>query len=132
MRKRLRHLPASLVAAAVLLVVAVPLGWVARGGAGAAGVLAGVALVAFSYLVSSLVVAWVDLVNRAMLLPIVLLTYVLKFTLFGLVMWRVSNTAWRGLQVMGVAVIVATIVWTGAQMWWTLRAKIPYVELDGG
>ena len=129
MKARLRHLPASLIAAAILLAVGMPVGWFVGGGAAALGVLSGVALVAVSYLTSSLVVAWVDLVHRAMLLPVVLLTYVLKFTVFGVVMWQVSNTGWSGLRPMGVTVIVATIVWTGAQMWWTLRAKIPYVEV---
>jgi hypothetical protein len=129
-RKRLRHLPASLAATAILLAVAVPAGWLAAGGTGAAGVLVGAGLVAASYLVSSLVVAWVDLVERALLLPIVLLTYVVKFAMFGIVMWRIAGTGWTGLRAMGVAVIVATFVWTGSQLWWTLRAKIPYVELD--
>lgn len=129
MKARLRHLPASLIAAAVLVVVGMPVGWFVGGRAAALGVLAGVALVAVSYLISSLVVAWIDVVNRAMLLPISLLTYVLKFTLFGVVMWKVSSTEWTGLRPMGVTVIGATIVWTGAQLWWTLRAKIPYVEV---
>ena len=131
MRKRLRHLPASLAATAVLLVAGIPVGWFAAGGAGAAGVVAGVGLVAVSYLVSSLVVAWVDLVERRLLLPIVLLTYVVKFSMFGIVMWRIAGTGWGGLRAMGVTVIAATLVWTGAQFWWTLRAKIPYVEIDG-
>ena len=131
MRKRLRHLPTSLVATAVLLAVGGPVGWLAAGGAAASGVLAGIALVAVSYLVSSLVVAWVDLVERTLLLPIVLLTYVVKFAMFGLVMWRIAGTGWGGLRAMGIAVIVATLVWTGTQFWWILRAKIPYVEMDG-
>ena len=131
MRKRLRHLPTSLVATAVLVAVGVPVAWLAAGGAVAAGVLAGVVLVAVSYLVSSLVVAWVDLVDRGLLLPVVLLTYVLKFAIFGVVMWRIAVTGWTGLPAMGVAVIVATSVWTGTQFWWILRAKIPYVEVDG-
>jgi hypothetical protein len=129
-RKRLRHLPASLIATAALLAVGVPLGGVAWGAAGALGALAGVLLVAVSYVSSSLVVAWVDLVARHLLLPIVLLTYVLKFTIFGVVMWRVSATDWSGLRPMGLAVIVATIVWTAAQLWWTMRAKLLYVEID--
>jgi ATP synthase protein I len=128
-KARLRHLPASLIAAAVLVVVGMPVGWFVGGSAAALGVLAGVALVALSYLISSLVVAWIDVVNRAMLLPIGLLTYVLKFTLFGVVMWKVSSTEWAGLRPMGVTVIGATVVWTGAQLWWMLRAKIPYVEV---
>jgi hypothetical protein len=130
-KKRLRHLPASLVATAALLVVGVPLGWLAGGGAGAAGVAAGAALVVFSYLVSSLVVAWVDLVNRGALLLVVLLTYVLKLTAFGVVMWHLSSTAWPGLPAMGVTIIIATILWTAAQFWWVMHAKIPYVEIDG-
>jgi hypothetical protein len=129
-KKRLRHLPSSLLAAAVLVLVGVPAGGLAGGWAAAAGVFAGVALVAFSYVVSSVVVAWVDMVSRPMLLPVVLGTYALKFAVFGVVMWRVAEAGWQGLPAMGVAVIVATIVWTGTQLWWTLRAKIPYVEIE--
>lgn len=132
MKKRLRHLPTSLIATGVLLVLGVPVAGLAVGWAGVGGLAAGVALVAVSYLVSSLVVAWVDLVARSMLLVIVLTTYVLKFAVFGVVMWNVAATGWTGLPAMGVAIIAATVVWTSAQLWWTLHAKIPYVELDGG
>jgi hypothetical protein len=131
-KKRLRHLPASLLATAALTLLGVPVGGLVAGGAGALGVLAGIGLVAVSYLISSLVVAWVDLVARHLLLVIVLLTYVLKFTAFGVVMWSVAESGWSGLPAMGVAIIVATVVWTGAQFWWILRAKLPYVEVDGG
>jgi len=131
-KKRLRHLPASLLATAALTLLGVPVGGLVAGGAGALGGLAGIGLVAISYLISSLVVAWVDLVARHLLLVIVLLTYVLKFTAFGVVMWSVSESGWSGLPAMGVAIIVATVVWTGAQFWWILRAKLPYVEVDGG
>ena len=131
MKTRLRHLPASLLATAALTLLGVPVGGLVAGGAGALGVLAGIGLVAVSYLISSLVVAWVDLVARHLLLVIVLLTYVLKFTVFGVVMWSVSASGWSGLPAMGVAIIVATVVWTGAQFWWILRAKLPYVEVDG-
>jgi hypothetical protein len=129
-RKRLRHLPTCFVATAGLLVVGLPAGFAWGRAAGLFGVLAGVALVVVSYLISSLVVAWVDLVARAMLLPVVLLTYVLKFTVFGVVMWTIANTGWAGLRPMGVAVIAATVAWTGAQGWWIMRAKIPYVEIE--
>ncbi|MER7007454.1 hypothetical protein ABT297_31030 [Dactylosporangium sp. NPDC000555] len=128
MTQRLHHLPTALVASAVLLVVAVAVAWPIGDGTAALGAVAGVALVVLSYLVSSLVVAWVDAVARNLLLPVVLLTYALKFAVFGLAMYRVSETGWAGLRVMGVTVIVATIVWTGAQLYWILRAKIPYVQ----
>lgn len=130
MKKRLRHLPASLLASAALTLVGVPVAGLVAGLAGAFGALAGIGLVAVSYLISSLVVAWVDLVARHLLLVIVLLTYVLKFATFGVIMWSVSETGWAGLPPMGVAIIVATIVWTAAQFWWIMRAKLPYVEID--
>jgi hypothetical protein len=130
MRKRLRHLPPSLAASAVLLLVAAPIGWFVRGPVAAAGVAAGVVLVVVSYLVSSLVVAWVDMWARDLMLPVVLLTYALKFTALGLVMYKVADAGWAGLAPMGIAIIAATLVWTGAQLAWLLRARIPYVELD--
>jgi len=129
-KKRLRHLPASLLATAALTLVGVPVAGLVASVAGALGALVGVALVAVSYLISSLVVAWVDLVARHLLVVIVLLTYVLKFAAFGVVMWLVAETGWAGLPPMGVAIIVATIVWTSAQFWWIMRAKIPYVEIS--
>ncbi|MEV8513159.1 hypothetical protein [Dactylosporangium sp. NPDC051484] len=127
MTQGLRYLPTALVASAVLLVVAVAVAWPVAGGTAAAGAAAGVALVVVSYLVSSLVVAWVDAVARSLLLPVVLLTYALKFAVFGLAMYRASEAGWAGLRAMGVTVIVATVVWTSAQLYWILRAKIPYV-----
>jgi hypothetical protein len=129
-RERLRHLPASLIASAVLLGVAVPVAWLFSGPAAAVGVTAGVALVAFSYLVSGLVVAWADLVARHLMLPVVLLTYALKFVLFGVVLYRVREVGWAGLYAMGIAAIVATFVWTGAHLYWIMNAKIPYVEIE--
>ncbi len=130
MKKRLRHLPASLLATAALTLVGVPVAGLVAGPAGALGVLAGIGLVAVSYLISSLVVAWVDLVARHLLLVIVLLTYVVKFAMFGVIMWSVAKTGWAGLPPMGVAIIVATVVWTGAQFWWITHAKLPYVEIS--
>lgn len=130
MRKRLRHLPASLLASAVLLALMVPVAWVSAGAVAAVGAALGVALVAFSYLVSSLVVAWTDLVARELMLPVVLLTYALKFILFGVVLYQANRVGWGGLSALGVAVIVGTFGWTGAHLYWILNAKIPYVEIE--
>jgi hypothetical protein len=124
-----RHLPTSLAATGVLLIVAVAVAWPLRGEQAALGALAGVGLVAVSHLVSSVVVAWVDVVARHVMLPVVLLTYALKFAAFGVVMFRVAQTGWTGLPALGVTVIAATAVWLGAQLYWILHAKILYVEL---
>jgi hypothetical protein len=128
-RKRLQHLPAGLIAMAVLLVITVPLGLWRDGGAGAAGAAAGVALVTASYTVSSLIVAWTDLRARRLLVPVALGTYIVKFTVIGVAMWFVAGADWSGLPWMGALVIAAVVVWVAAHAGWVWRAKIPYVEL---
>jgi len=130
MKRRLRHLPSGLAASAVLLLVATAVGALLRGGAGASGAAAGVGLVAASYTGSSLVIAWADRVNPRLIMPVGVVTYVLKFTAIGFGMAAVAGTGWAGLPAMGVAIIAAVLAWTGAQAWWTWHARIPYVELD--
>jgi hypothetical protein len=128
--RRLTHLPTALAASAVLLVVSVLVGWLTRGGSGAAGAAAGVLLVVLSYVLSSLVIAWVDTINPRLLLPIGLAAYAIKFIVIGLVMWAVASSGWTGLAPMGVAIIAGVLVWTLAQSIWTYRAKILYVDPD--
>ncbi len=129
MSTRLRHLPSGLAASAVLLVVGVLVGALLRGGAGAAGAAAGVGLVAASYVVGSLVIAWADSVDPRLVLPAGLMTYVLKFTVIGVVMAAIAASGWSGLRPMGVAVLATALGWIVAQSWWTWHARIAYVDL---
>ena len=129
MRQRLRHLPSGLIATAVLLVVGVPVGALLRGGPGAAGAAAGVGLVAVSYVIGSVVIAWADSLDPRLVLPAGLMTYVLKFTLIGVIMAAISASGWSGLVPMGVAVLVSALGWIVAQSWWTWHARVAYVEL---
>jgi hypothetical protein len=129
MKKRLTHLPTQLIAMAIVLVVTVPIALWRDGGTGAAGDVAGVALVTLSYVVSSLIIAWTDLKAHHLLLPVALGTYIIKFTFIGLAMWAALNTDWSGLPWMGVSVIIAVIAWMTAHAVWVWRAKIYYVEV---
>src|SRR5262244_911629 len=97
MSKRLKHLPASLAASAVLFLVAVLVGGLTRGGAGAAGAGAGVALVVASYVLSSVAVAWADLVNPQFVMVVALTTYTVKFSVLGAGMIALAGTGWPGL-----------------------------------
>jgi hypothetical protein len=129
-RHRLRHLPIPLVVSAALAVVAAVVGGAVRGPAGGLGAAAGVLLVAASYTGSSVVLAWADQVNPRLVLPVGLVTYVVKFLLLGLFMLAVSATGWNGLPSMGFAIVAAALTWSVAQAVWTWRAKIPYVEVQ--
>ncbi len=129
MRQRLRHLPSGLGASAALLVVGALIGGLLRGGAGVAGVAAGIGLVAASYTIGSLVIAWADSIDPRLILPVGLTTYALKFTIIGVVMSTIAASGWAGLKPMGVAVLGSVLGWIVAQAWWTWHARIAYVEL---
>lgn len=127
-RRRLPYLRVTLLASAVLTLLAVPVGAVVAGGAGAAGAAAGVALVVLSYLVSGFSVAWADAVHPRLVLPVGLGTYAAKIVLLGVVMWLIAGTGWSGLAPMGVAIIAAVVVWTTSHLVWAVRSPLPYVE----
>ncbi|MFY1651988.1 hypothetical protein ACN27J_13965 [Solwaraspora sp. WMMB762] len=130
MRSRLRHLPVPSMVSAVLLVVLAGVGGWLDGVPGAVGAAVGVTLVAASYVASSLALAWADSVHPRMVLSVGLLTYSLKFALLGVAVFAVAASDWPGQRMLAVAIIVATVGWITAQVWWTFRARIPYVEID--
>jgi hypothetical protein len=130
MRARLRHLPVPLMVSAALLVLAVVVGWAVDGRAGAAGGAVGVLLVAASYVFSSVVLAWADSVHPKLVLTVGLVTYAFKFALLGVALFAVSGSGWAGLRMMAVGIMAATVAWVTAQVWWTAKAKIPYVEIE--
>ncbi len=125
MRERLGHLRVGLVASGGLLLVAVAIGYLARGGTGAAGAAAGVAIVVASYSVSSVAVAWADSVDPQLVLKVGITVYVTKITIIGVVMSVVAGSGWAGLEPMGVAVVAAVVVWCGVQIWWVRHQQRP-------
>jgi hypothetical protein len=52
---------------------------------------------------------------------------VFKFALLGVVFFAVP-AGWAGTRSMAVAMVVTVIAWITAQIWWTLKAKIPSVD----
>ncbi|MBQ1071747.1 hypothetical protein KBX06_00980 [Micromonospora sp. C31] len=130
-RARLPYLRLPLLACAALALVAVPTAAVLRGGTGAAGVAAGIALVVASYLVSGVSVAWADAVNPRMIMSVGLVTYATKIVVLGVAMAAVAATGWPGLPDMGVAIIAAVVVWTGAHLAWALRSPLPTFQRHG-
>lgn len=113
----------AMIATGVAGVIAAIVGAVLQGAPGAIGAAAGVALVIASYVVSTLIIAWVDRVNRSMLMVVGLATYAVKFTLlFALVGW-VATQGWIGTKAMGIGVVAGVLVWTAVQIRWTSKAK---------
>jgi hypothetical protein len=129
MRHRLRHLPVGLGASGVALVLCAVIGTVIGGPVAGVGAAAGVALAAFSFTLSSVVIAWADVVNPRLILPAGLMTYVLKFALFGWLLYVVGRSGWDGLKPLGVGVVVGAMAWVTTQAIWVYRSRIPYVDL---
>jgi hypothetical protein len=98
-------------------------GAVLQGVPGAIGAAAGVALVIASYAVSTLIIAWVDRVNRNMLMVVGMATYAIKFALLFVLVGWVATQGWIGTTAMGAGVLAGVLTWTAVQVWWTARAK---------
>lgn len=127
-RARLPHLPVVLAATGALLVVGVLVGWAIWGGAGAAGMAAGIGVVAASYLFSTLAIAWADTIHPRMVMSVGLVAYAAKFTAIGFIMVALESADWAGLPAMGFGVMAGVVVWTGSQIWWIRHNNIPHVE----
>jgi hypothetical protein len=129
-RRRLNHLPAGLLGTGLVLVLAVPIAAITRGGPGALGAAIGVIGVAVSYVLSSLAVAWADSISPQLTMPVGLATYAIKFSLLGVLLMAFGGSTWPGLHAMAFSIIAAVIGWNAAHLWWITHARIPYVEID--
>lgn len=131
MRDRLQWVRWPLWASAAVLALALPAGAVAAGGTGALAAAGGVLLVVGSYTVSGVAIAWADTVDPRLVLPVGLVTYVVKFSLLGVALLSLAGTGWGGVAPLATAAIVTVVVWVVAQVTWTWRARLPYVHTEG-
>jgi hypothetical protein len=120
-RWRVEHLPFLSAVSFALLLCAASVGFFAGGATAAAGAAAGVALVTVSFTMSTLVIAWADTVRPALVMPLGLLTYVVKYTLLGLIMVAVISSGWPGRVPLGWGVVAGVLGWTAVQIWWVAR-----------
>jgi hypothetical protein len=113
----------ALIATVAVGVLAAIVGGILQGAPGAIGAGGGVALVIVSYVVSTLIIAWVDRVNRNMLMVVGLATYAIKFLLLFFFVGWVATQGWIGTKAVGLGVLAGVLTWTAAQIWWTSKAK---------
>lgn len=135
------HLRAGLAATGVLAAVGAPLALWLHGGSGALWAVAGLAIVAAFFSLSSLAVAWAGQVGGdGMTLPAALSTYALKILLLGVLLVRTHDQEWMDPSVFGWSVVAGTLCWTvvHARRVWTTRmyyvdpSILEHVESDPG
>jgi hypothetical protein len=124
-RWRVAHLPFLSAVSAALVLCAASAGFFAGGAASALGGALGVLIVVVSYTMSTLVIAWADTVRPALLMPLALLTYVVKYTVLGVVLVYGISTDWSGKAALGWGVVAGVVVWTAVQAWWFTVIRRP-------
>jgi hypothetical protein len=122
---RVAHLPFLTAVSFALLLFAASAGFLSGGAAVALGAAAGVAIVTVSFTMTTLVIAWADTVRPALLMPLALVTYVLKYSVLGVVLAYGVSTSWTGKNALGWGIVAGVVVWTGVQAWWFTVARRP-------
>jgi hypothetical protein len=120
-RWRVEHLPFLSAASIALLLCAASVGYLVGGPPAALGAAAGVALTTVSFTMSTLVIAWADTVRPALLMPLGMVTYVVKYSLLGVILAFVISSDWPGRTAMGWGVVAGVLGWTSVQIWWVAR-----------
>jgi hypothetical protein len=123
-RWRVEHLPFLTAFSMALMICAASVGFFVGGGPTAVGAAAGVGIVTVSFTMSTLVLAWADTVRPALLMPLGLLTYVVKYTLLGVILAFVISSEWPGRAAMGWGVVAGVLGWTAVQIWWVARTSL--------
>ena len=124
-RWRVAHLPFLSAVSFALLLCAASAGFLTGGAPAALGGAAGVLIVTVSFTMSTLVIAWADTVRPALLMPLALFTYVLKYGALGVVLAFGVSTDWPGKNALGWGIVAGVVVWTAVQAWWFHKVSRP-------
>jgi hypothetical protein len=120
-RWRVEHLPFLTAFSFALMACAASVGFFTSGPTAAFGAAAGIAIVTVSYTMSTLVLAWADTVRPALIMPLGMLTYVVKYSLLGVILAFVVSSEWPGRAALGWGVVAGVLGWTAVQIWWVAR-----------
>jgi hypothetical protein len=120
-RWRVEHLPFLTATSIALLLCAASVGFLVGGAPTALGAAAGVAITTVSYTMSTLVIAWADTVRPALVMPLGLSTYVVKYTLLGVILAFSVTSDWAGKAALGWGVVAGVVGWTAVQIWWVVH-----------
>jgi ATP synthase protein I len=121
----------SAVVAAVAAIVMAALGFALGGSKGLIGAAIGVVVVAFFFGISVLVVSRAARVSPQAMMAAALGTYLVKILILIVVFGELQNTAAFNPKAFGLTVLVCVLVYSAAQVIWSMRMKMLYVDPDG-
>jgi len=114
-------------AALIMVVLSAVLG----GAKGLLGSVLGVALVAAFFAISIGAVNWAARISPQAMMITALTTYLAKILVLIILVARFGNTTAFNGRLFGLTAIICILVWSGAQILWSMRLKMLYVEPDG-
>ncbi|WP_308016451.1 hypothetical protein [Jidongwangia harbinensis] len=120
-RWRIEHLPFVAAVGFALVLCAASIGFLAGGPTAALGAGAGTAVVTVGVTLTTLVIAWADVIRPALVMPVGLAVYVIKYSLIIFLMISVAASGWAGGDPMAWGIAGGSIVLTGVQVWWLTR-----------
>jgi hypothetical protein len=120
-RWRIEHLPMIFAIGIALALCATSAGFLIGGPAVGLGLGAGVLLVAVGYSVSTLAIGWADTLRPALVLPVGLTVYVIKYILIALILISAGASGWDGAKPMAFGIAIGAVVMTAAQAVWIAR-----------
>jgi ATP synthase protein I len=121
----------SAVFAAAAGAIMVLLSGILGGAKGLLGAALGVALVALFFALSVLAVSRAARVSPQAMMVTALTTYIVKILVLLFLVAKFGNTTAFNGRLFGLTAIVCILVWSGAQILWSMRLKVLYVEPDG-
>ena len=114
------------VAAVIMAVLAAVLG----GSKGLIGALLGVAVVALFFGISVVVVSRAARVSPQAMMMAAVVTYLVKIVLLLIFVGQFQDTTAFNPKAFGLTALVCILAYTGAQVVWSMRLKMLYVEPD--
>ncbi|KUL40691.1 hypothetical protein [Actinoplanes awajinensis] len=123
-RWKVEHLGFLTVVSFALLMCAASVGFLTSGPVAALAAAGGVLIVTVSYSLTTLVVAVADTIRPALVMPLGMLTYVVKFSLLGVILAYGVSSDWSGKNALGLGIVAGVVVWTSVQAWWVTRRTL--------
>jgi ATP synthase protein I len=121
----------SAVVAAGAAVIMIVLSALLGGTKGLLGSALGAALVLVFFAISIAAVSRAEKVSPRAMMITALTTYLVKILVLVVLVAKFSTTTAFNGRLFGLTAIVCVLVWTGAQVFWSMRLKVLYVEPDG-
>jgi ATP synthase protein I len=130
MTEEVRMARVAALATAAAAPVALGLAWWADGAKGVLGAGFGLALAVAFFSATLLAVGAAGRVQPELMLPAAVLTFAVKMTVIGLLLFLLRDTTAFDKEAFALALVAGTVIYLAAEIRFAVRARIPYVVTD--